>query len=213
MMQNKILKIRLVKFANTPPIISAWNIFDTEHAPFIHGKRSLGDGMEPSTLLIENKDFFLTIDEQRMPIFKFITRKSLMFHYRDLNNTVYQWSCFWGIPILQRFYVKKESDNNFKHVIDYAFELSGYKKFLAPIIKKYALSWMKNTWNEDLVMKTRYYKFLKYGFKNMKGLPDKISDREHEFNDEDIKIPLPKIGINSKNHPFFIKNIDKIFDE
>ena len=29
-MQNKILKIRLVKFANTPPIISAWNIFDTD---------------------------------------------------------------------------------------------------------------------------------------------------------------------------------------
>lgn len=210
--QNKILKISLTKFANTPPIISAWNIFDTEHAPYIHGSRTMGDGMNESKLLIENQNFFLTIDEQKMPIFSFIKRKSLMFHYRDLNNTVYQWSCFMGIPIVQRFKVDKVNENNYKHTIDYAFELSGYHRFFSSLIKFYASKWMKQTWEEDLIMKQRYYKYLGYGFQNLKGLPEKIKDRFKEINENDIKIPLPKIKENSKTHPFFFNNIEKLFE-
>ena len=109
--KNKILKVKLEKYASTPPEISVWNIFDNEHAHHVHGKRQYGDGMDMSQVMIENKNFCLTIDEQRMPIFSFIKRKSLLFHYVDSDNSVYQWSYFWGIPIAQKFSVAKESKN------------------------------------------------------------------------------------------------------
>ena len=60
-------------------------------------------------------------------------------------------------------------------------------------------------------MKQRYYKYLGYGFKNLKGLPEKIEDRFKEINDDDIKIPLPKIKENSKTYPFFFNNLEKLF--
>lgn len=211
--KSKILKIKLVKYANTPPIMSAWNIFDTEHPAFVHGNRQHGDGMEASTVLVENKDFLLTIDKQRMPFLKFIKRESLMFHYRDINNTVYQWSCFWSIPIVQKFSVTEETKDNFKHVIQYAFELTGLKMFLSPLIKLYAKKWMAATWDEDLIMKERYYKFLKLGFINMKGLPKHSSERVNKNENIDVKFPVPKINSDIKNHPFVYNKISKLFDE
>lgn len=211
--KNKILKVRLTKYANIPPVISAWNIFDIEHVTHIHGKRTMGDGMNESILLLENKNFYLTVDEQRMPILSFIKRKSLLLHYRNSENTVYQWSCFFGIPILQRFKVSKVDEGHFKHTIDYAFELSGYMKFFSFLIKFYASKWMKKTWEEDLVLKQRYYKFLNLGFKNLRGLPENIKDRHKEVKDENVMIPLPKAKFSTTLHPFFYDNIDKLFDK
>lgn len=212
MSKDKILKIRLVRYTKTPPAISSWNIFDTEHSSFIHGKRTFFDGMEQSRLLIEKENFFLTIDIQKLPFIPFIKRKSLMFHYKDKENSVYQWSIFNGITIVQKYSAVKDGVDDYRHTVDWAFQLDGYRKLLSPIIKVYAKYWMKKTWDEDLVLKERYYKFLKYGFKNMVGLPNKISDRYSNYIDEDIKTPLPKINV-IPSHDFFLQNIKKLFDE
>ena len=72
---------------------------------------------------------------------------------------------------------------------------------------------MENTWNEDLVMKERYFKFLNHGFKNMKGLPKKAKDRNIDKNSVEIKIPQPRIMNHVTSHPFYFKNISKVFDE
>ena len=88
--KNKILKVKLVKYASTPSEINVWNIFDNEHSHYVHKKRKYGDGMGMSQVMVENKNFCLTIDEQRLPIFTFIKRKSLMFHYVHSDNSVYQ---------------------------------------------------------------------------------------------------------------------------
>lgn len=211
--KNKILKVKLVKYASTPPEINVWNIFDNEHAHHVHKKRKYGDGMDMSQVMIENKNFCLTIDEQRMPILTFIKRKSLLFHYVDSDNSVYQWSYFWGIPIAQKFSVTKSENGSYKHIIQYAFELSGIMALFSKLIEVVAKKWMENTWNEDLVMKERYFKFLNHGFKNMKGLPKKAKDRNIDKNSVEIKIPQPRIMNHVTSHPFYFKNISKVFDE
>jgi len=212
--KNKILKVKLEKYSNTPSEISVWNIFDNEHGHHIHNKREYGDGMDISQIMIEDKNFCLEIAQQRMPIFSFIKRKSVLFHFVDNDNSVYQWSCFWGIPIAQKFSVAKESKNGlYKHTLQYAFELSGVMKFFSKLIEKYAKKWMEKTWKEDLVMKERYFKFLTHGFKNMRGLPEKIEDRYIDTNSIEVKIPQPRIKDHVTSHPFNFRNISKIFDE
>ena len=131
--KNKLLKIKLVKYLNTPPEINLWNIFDIEHSHHVHKKRKYGDGMELTQILIENKNFCLAIDEQKMPIFSFIKRKSLMFQYVDSDKSIYQWSYFWGTPIAQKFSVTSDKNGSYRHVIQYAFELSGVMVFFFKI--------------------------------------------------------------------------------
>jgi len=211
-MKNKIIKVKLVKYAKSSPEVNVWNIFDSEHPHYIHAKRKYGEGMDMSEALIENKNFSLTIDQQRLPILSFIKRKSLMFHYIDHDNSVYQWSYFWGINIVQKFSCVKHKGEFYKHTIQYAFELRGLMKVFSKIIEIAAKRWMEKTWDEDKVLKERYYKFLNHGFKNMKGLPKKVEDRFLKDDKLDIKIPPPKIMDDVISHPFYFKNISKIFD-
>ena len=208
---KKLLKIKFEADAETPSLINVWNIWDTEHPEYIHGSRTLNDGMNHLKVYIENENFYLSLDEQKFPIFSFFKRKSLMFHYRDKNNDIYQWSCFLGIPIAQKFSVIKISNDKYKHIIQYIFQLDGLKKFLSPLIEVYAKSWMKKTWEEDLVLKKRYYKFLKYGFQNMKGLPEKIEERSNINFEKNIKIPLPKTGLIKSDDLNFM-NLRNLFD-
>ena len=166
-----------------------------------------------SQVMIENKNFCLTIDEQKMPILTFLKRKSLMFHYMDSDKSVYQWSYFMGTPIAQKFSVAKEKNGSYKHTIQYAFQLSGVMIFFSKLIKLMAKKWMENTWNEDVIMKERYYKFLQHGFKNMQGLPIKKEDRNISSDSIDVQIPMPRIKTEVTSHPFYFKNMSKLFDK
>jgi len=168
--------------------------------------------MDMSEALIENKNFCLTIDQQRLPFFTFIKRKSLMFHYIDNDNSVYQWSFFWGINIVQKFSCVKDKGEMYKHTIQYAFELKGVMKIFSSIIEIVARKWMEKTWEEDKVLKERYYKFLNHGFKNMQGLTKNAEDRYLKDNKLDVKIPPPRIKGDITSHPFYFRNISKIFD-
>ena len=78
-MKSKILKLKLVKYAKSSPEVNVWNIFDSEHPHYVHAKRKYGDGMDMSEALIENKNFCLTIDQQRLPFFTFIKENLLCF--------------------------------------------------------------------------------------------------------------------------------------
>ena len=47
----------------------------------------------------------------------------------------------------------------------------------------------------------------------MKGLPKKAKDRNIDKNSVEIKIPQPRIMNHVTSHPFYFKNISKVFDE
>ena len=80
-MNNKILKISLLRYSNCSPEVNIWNIFDNEHPPFMHGKRATGDGMDPSWVLFERENYNVTLDTQRLPFFTFIKiHSNLKFH-------------------------------------------------------------------------------------------------------------------------------------
>jgi hypothetical protein len=206
---NNILKIKLKKIIKCSPEINVWNIFDAEHPPFIHGRRKYGDGMDPSFILFELKNINISLDTQKFPFFSFIKRKSIMFHYAADDNSVLQYSSFWGVPIVQR-YEAKELENGFTEFeINIAFYLSGFWRLFRYPIKVYVNSWLEKTWLEDLVMKERREKFLNLGFKDLIGMPKKISLRKGKH--QDLILPLPKALKEITSHPFYHKNLNKIF--
>ena len=210
MISDKILKIDISKVANIDPAINVWNIFDSEHPPFIHGKRKTGEGMEPSIILYENSNMNVSYDTQKLPIFSFIKYKSLMIHIDNGDNSVTQISNFFGVMTLQRYSAQKINNNETTFRIQVFMYLHGFWYFLKPIIKSYLSRWIENTWVEDLSMKQRRDKFHKLGFKDMKGMPDDINDRN---NTEEFKYKLPLIRVldDCDSHPFAHKNHKKLF--
>jgi hypothetical protein len=207
-MSHKLLKIRLERFSKASPDINVWNIFDSEHPPYMHGKRKNGEGMDPSYMLYEDDKMNVTLDTQRLPVLSFIRYRSTMVHIATPDNAVLQYSSFFGVPTFQKYSASQTSDGRTKYEIEVVFYLTGFWKLLAPIIRKYVTYWLGNTWKEDLVMKERRHKFLELGFRDMRGMPDKVSERSGRV--QKLKLPLPRIKDDVDDHPFCYKNLSKI---
>lgn len=207
----KILKIKIQKKIKCSPEINVWNIFDSEHPKYIHGSRKLKDGMDQSFILFEKNNFNITLESQKLPIFSFIKRKSLMLHYANPDNSVTQYSCFWGIPILQHYTAEIQPDKKTLFKIQIAFYLEGLSVLLSPILDRYTRYWLENTWNEDLILKLRREKFLNLGFKDCYGLPKDLNKRNRK--NQILTTPVPRAKKEILSHPFFYKNIEKIFNE
>ncbi len=207
-MSYKLLKIELERFSSVSPEINVWNIFDSEHPPFMHSKRKTGEGMDPSYMLYENNQMNVTLDTQRFPIFSFLRYRSIMVHIATEDNSVIQYSSFFGVPTLQKYTAMAIENGKTRFHIEVIFYLTGFWKLLAPIIRKYLTYWLSNTWDEDLVMKERRQKFLNFGFRDMRGLPENVSDRTGPV--QKFKLPLPRAQNEVDSHPFCFRNINKI---
>lgn len=204
-MKYKLLKIRLERFSSASPEINVWNIFDSEHPPYMHSKRKNGEGMDPSYMLYENSEMNVTLDTQRLPVLSFIRYRTVMVHVATPDHSVLQYSSFFGVPTLQKYSAVPLSDGTTRYDIEVVFYLTGFWKLLAPIIRKYVTYWLGNTWIEDLAMKERRNRFLNLGFRDMKGLPSKVSQRNAKV--QQLKLPLPRAKDDVDNHPFCYKNL------
>lgn len=211
-MSYKLLNIRLIRHSNAAPELNVWNIFDAEHAPFMHGKRKTGEGMDPSYILFENDEMNVTLDTQRLPVLSFIRYRSIMVHIATSDHSVVQYSSFFGVPIVQKYSAIPNTGNpalgKTRYTIEIVFYLTGFWKPLAPLIKKYVTFWLGNTWVEDLVMKERREKFLELGFKDMAGLPREVSERNSR--QQKLKLPLPRVLSEVDEHPFAFKRLTEI---
>jgi hypothetical protein len=204
-MNHKLLHISLERYSNASPETNVWNIFDSEHPPYIHAKRQAGEGMDPSFILYESGNFNVTLDTQRLPLLSFIRYRSVMVHIATPDNSVVQYSSFFGVPTLQKYSAVAVENGRTKFNIDVVFYLTGFWKLLSPIIKKYVTFWLSKTWEEDLVMKQRRQKFLDLGFKDMRGLPDKVSERKGKV--QKLTLPVPRAKSDVDAHPFCWKNL------
>jgi hypothetical protein len=206
-MNPKLLRISLERFSNAAPEVNVWNIFDSEHPAFMHGKRKNGEGMDPSFILYETDNMNVTLDSQRLPIVSWIGYSSIMVHVATRDNAVVQYSSFFGVPTVQRYSATPTGAGITKYDIEIVFYLTGFWKLLAPLIKKYVTYWLRNTWDEDLIMKERRQKFLELGFRDMIGMPARVGERNGKV--QALKLPLPRVSDQVDSHPFCFKNLDR----
>jgi len=209
-MDNRILKIDLKKLADIDPAINVWNIFDSEHPPFVHGKRKTGEGMDPSFIIFENSSMNVTYDTQKLPIISFFKYKSLMIHIDNGDNSVTQICNFFGVMTLQKYSAYKLSENQTEFRIQVLMYLHGFWYLLKPFIKSYLTRWINNTWIEDLAMKERKNKFHKLGFKEMIGMPTNI-DARSSSSIYQSKLPLIRALSDCDSHPFSYKHHKELF--
>ena len=72
--------------------------------------------------------------------------------------------------------------------MNYKFILKGWCQLLAPFLPKMIDKWNLQVWLEDLPLKIRRQKVVRWGFKDFIGLPEKVQDRRFE---ENIPFELP----------------------
>ena len=133
-----------------------------------------------------------------------------MVHVATDDNTVIQYSSFFGVPTAQKYSSAPAEDGMTRYYIEIVFCLTGFWKLLSPVIKRYVSYWLGNTWIEDLGMKERRHKFLDLGFRDMRGLPNKVSERNVRL--QKLNLPLPRAQGVVDDHPFSAKNIANLFD-
>ena len=108
-----------------------------------------------------------------------------------------------GILSKTKIHVLELNNEQCKITMNYKFELNGWKKILKPILKFLIPKWNETVWNEDLPLKIRRNKILKYNFKDFIGLPnnknDRILDDEKKYK---LKLPIPRPNNSTRDqHP------------
>ena len=88
--------------------------------------------------------------------------------------------------------------------MNYKYIFKGWKQWLVPImepiLKRLVVFWNKRQWEEDLPIKLRRQKVMRLGFKDFKGLPNKVEDRTYEGPVE-CKLPVPRLKDSTANIP------------
>ena len=119
------------------------------------------------------------------------------------ENTLYIFAVRFGILSKTKIHVLELDNEQCKITMNYKFELNGWKKILKPILKFLIPKWNETVWNEDLPLKIRRNKILKYNFKDFIGLPnnknDRILDDEKKYK---LKLPIPRPNNSTRDqHP------------
>ena len=159
-----------------------WNYWDHDHLAVVH-KNYLS-----AKIIYENDNsaIYLLRYQALIPFFR---TNSLNVMVRTDTNTLKAVNQgFLGTLAVTTIKMDQITSERTRITMTYKFLLSGWKtlfrKILPPLIER----WNKQVWEEDLELKLRREKVLRYGFKDFQGLPKDIEDRKF---DGDLICNLP----------------------
>jgi hypothetical protein len=201
-MNSNSLDITFDYILNVSKAVVIWNYWDHEHLDVIH------DGYESSDIMYDRDDFLFRVDTIKVPIpfFPFVKLTTPVFMVQHDANTLFTFAVQLGIVSKTTITTKELDVDKCTVKIRYQFELKGWQIVLKPILKKLIPRWNKKVSEEDMPMKLRRQKVLRYNFKDFIGLPKNIEDR---VNHEPISIDLPvqrRKNSSRDKHPFSLKN-------
>ena len=182
----KVLEIEFLREAECAAEVAIWNYWDLEHPEFVH------EGMHPKHVLHESSDFCIGIDTVRLPYLPFLRTSSLFVMTRQDKETCINYSTFFGILTIQTQRITEPREDSCVTHYRFQFYLEGWKRILTPLIKRFVPFWNERGWNEDLAMKLRRQKVLRWGFQDFKGLPDEIAKRVYD-GPITTKLPIPRL--------------------
>ena len=94
------------------------------------------------------------------------------------NNTLKVFNQgFFGVLSVTTIKMVAITPQRTKLTMTYKFLLSGWNNIFQFILPTLIERWNQRTWDEDLELKLRREKVLRYGFKDFQGLPKNIKDR------------------------------------
>lgn len=153
-----------------------WNYWDHEHLCIAH------EGYTDSKILYEDNKVAVYFLDFKIPIFSFLTSKSLNFMYLQDRNTIKTFNVgLFGLFSETTIKINEVNNAECELKINYKFYLRGWLKILKPFLGKMTESWNEKVWNEDLNLKKRRTKLINLGFKDFIGMTqysEKIQELE-----------------------------------
>ena len=168
-----------------------WNYWDHEHLYIVH------EDYTNAKVFFEDKKLAATFLDFKIPIFSFLTSRSLNIMYLQNANTIKVFNIgFLNMVSETTIHIQELSKDNCKLTMNYKFYLKGLQKILSPFLERMVSKWNEKVWEEDYNLKIRRTKLLNLGFQDYKGIVKK-----------DIK--AKKFSIPIKRHPFSPVNLKK----
>jgi len=200
MKNSDVLEVEIHKKINCSKDVALWNYWDHEHLDIVHG------GYKESHILYDKNNFMFRVDNIKVP-FPFIKFQTPLFMVQHDEDTIYVYAVQIGVISKTTITVKSLNTSSCHITMNYKFYLNGWRKILKPFLKIMIPKWNEKVWLEDLPIKIRRQKVLDMNFKDFKGLPEKINEREKN-KDENIsfKRPIPRpINSSRDQHPLALK--------
>lgn len=165
-----------------------WNYWDHEHLVVVH------DGYTDAKILYEDNRVAALLLTFKLPVFSWIKSHSLNIMIKRSEEMIRAINIgLFGIPVITTIWVKEDAPDHCRIRINYKFFLLGWRQWLEPLLVIMVPRWNEKVWQEDLPLKIRRTKVLRYGFKDFYGLPEKVADRKFEGVPKFIRIPLSKL--------------------
>lgn len=200
MKKNDILEIEIHKRVDCSKNVAFWNYWDHEHLDVVHS------GYKESNILYDKNNFMFRVDNIKIP-FPLIKFQTPIFMVQHDENTLYTFAIQMGVISKTTITIKSLKTSLCEITMNYKFYLNGWRKILKPFLKIMIPKWNEKVWLEDLPVKIRRQKVLDMNFKDFKGLPKKISQREKRNEDNNsFKLPIPRpINSSRDRHPLALK--------
>ena len=169
----KIVEYNFTREVNASHAAIMWNYWDHEHLYVVHGN------YVNAKIIYENSNYAAYLLTYRLPIFKFLTSKSLNIQILENKNTLKIFNQgLLNLAIQTTITVNEFKQDHSKININYKFYLRGWRKILAPFLSRMVKRWNERVWQEDLNLKLRRTKVQRLGFKDFIGLPT-LKNREN----------------------------------
>ncbi len=171
-----------------------WNYWDHEHLMVVH------DGYTDAKILYENETMGALLLTYKLPVFSWMKSHSLNIIIKHTEKVIKAINVgLFGIPVVTTITVTETKIDHCVIKINHKFFLMGWKQLLKPMLVIMVPRWNEKVWLEDLPLKERRTKVLRYGFKDFYGLPKNIEDRKNPGELKFIRIPLSKLREVSVN--------------
>jgi hypothetical protein len=186
---------------NVSKAVVLWNYFDHLHLDVVHR------GYEAANILYEKDNYYLMHFKVKAPVIPFFCFRFPAFGFMQDEDTYIIYSFQFGIISKVGITVKELKKDYCEIVMNYKFDLTGFKVILYPILNLLIGKWNEEVWLEDLPVKLRRQMVLRMGFKDFYGLPDKVEDRFYSDAIE-INLPIKRPRHSTRDrHPFADKKM------
>lgn len=182
--KENILEFKFIKIIDCCSQVAFWNYWDHEHLEVVHS------GYDNFKIIYEQNDTLFSVRDVKLPLIR-LRITTPMFMKQINKNELVAYATQLGVLSETKVNIQDISKDQSKISVTYKFYLSGWKKIFKYILKYMVPIWHEKVWIEDLPLKLRRQKVLRYNFKDFIGLPKKIKDRVNEEN-LNFNIPLPR---------------------
>tara|TARA_B100000780_G_scaffold276847_1_gene246253 strand:- start:175 stop:774 length:600 start_codon:yes stop_codon:yes gene_type:complete len=194
-MKNNLLDLTFQKEIDCVPEVAWWNYWDHEHLDVVHSNYKKSD------ILYDKDNFLFRIDEIKIPLVPFISAKTPIFMVQHNSENMYCYAVQFGVISKTTITIKKIGIKKSLIKMNYKFYLNGWRILLKPLLKKMIPIWNERVWLEDLPIKLRRQKVLDLNFKDFRGLPLNIKDRNFEGPIK-LRLPIPRPRKSTRDiHP------------